>query len=60
MRPAADTPLIMKVWRAHLEYLIRIASGDGTFKVIFVNQRICQWVCRYFRTAIYHLGKFGI
>ena len=47
-------------WRAHLEYLIRIASGDGTFKVIFVNQRICQWVCRYFRTAIYHLGKFGI
>ncbi len=20
-------------WRAHLEYLIRIASGDGTFKV---------------------------
>lgn len=34
MRPAMDAPSNMKFWRAQLEYLIGIASGDGTFKVI--------------------------
>lgn len=33
MRPAMDAPSNMKFWRAQLEYLIGIASGDGTFKV---------------------------